>query len=30
MVPVANGFAPATWNQHVEGGAALRPKKGSH
>ena len=30
MVPVANGFAPATWNQHVEAGATLRPKKGSH
>jgi dihydropyrimidine dehydrogenase (NAD+) subunit PreA len=30
MVPVANGYAPATWNQHVEEGASLRPKKGSH
>ena len=30
MVQVANGFAPATWNQHVLEGAALRPKKGSH
>ncbi|MEQ1571260.1 MAG: NAD-dependent dihydropyrimidine dehydrogenase subunit PreA [Myxococcota bacterium] len=30
MAPVNNGYAPATWNQHVEAGAALRPKKGSH
>jgi dihydropyrimidine dehydrogenase (NAD+) subunit PreA len=30
MVQVPNGYAPATWNQHVETGAALRPKKGSH
>ena len=30
MVPVQNGFAPATWNQHVADGAALRPKKGAH
>jgi dihydropyrimidine dehydrogenase (NAD+) subunit PreA len=30
MAAVANGYAPATWNQHVEDGAALRPKKGSH
>ncbi|MEQ1500920.1 MAG: NAD-dependent dihydropyrimidine dehydrogenase subunit PreA [Myxococcota bacterium] len=30
MTPVANGFAPASWNQHVEAGSALRPKKGSH
>ena len=30
MVPVQNGFAPATWNQHVEQGLALRPKKGAH
>jgi Pyruvate/2-oxoacid:ferredoxin oxidoreductase delta subunit len=28
MEPVNNGFAPATWNQHVHDGAALRPKKG--
>ena len=30
MEPVDNGFAPATWNQHVEDGAALRPKKAAH
>lgn len=30
MEPVANGFAPATWNQHLETGAVLRHKKGSH
>ena len=30
MEPVANGFAPATWNQAVEEGKPLRPKKGSH
>jgi dihydropyrimidine dehydrogenase (NAD+) subunit PreA len=30
MVSVANGFAPATWNQHTSEGAKLRPKKGSH
>lgn len=30
MAPVENGFAPATWNQHVTAGAALRPKKGAH
>ena len=30
MEQVANGFAPATWNQHVETGAQLRPKKGAH
>ncbi len=30
MVAVDNGFAPATWNDHVESGARLRPKKGSH
>ena len=30
MAPVDNGFAPATWNDHVHEGAALRPKKGSH
>ncbi len=27
---VNNGFAPATWNQHVMDGQALRPKKGAH
>ena len=30
MVPVNNGYSPATWNEHVAGAAALRPKKGSH
>ncbi|MAG55890.1 MAG: NAD-dependent dihydropyrimidine dehydrogenase subunit PreA [Planctomycetes bacterium] len=30
MVEVDNGYAPATWNQHVGQGAPLRPKKGSH
>lgn len=30
MVEVANGFAPATWNEHINDGAAIRPKKGSH
>ena len=30
MVPVDNGFTPATWNDHVHNGKALRPKKGAH
>lgn len=30
MVQVPNGFAPATWNEHVHQGRALRPKKGAH
>jgi dihydropyrimidine dehydrogenase (NAD+) subunit PreA len=30
LEPVDNGFPPASWNQHVEDGAALRPKKGAH
>ena len=30
MVEVDNGYAPTTWNQHVQDGAALRPKKGAH
>jgi len=30
MVEVDNGFSPATWNDHVSGGAQLRPKKGAH
>ena len=30
MVEVANGFAPATWNEHITQGATLRPKKGAH
>jgi dihydropyrimidine dehydrogenase (NAD+) subunit PreA len=30
LVAVDNGFAPATWNDHVTQGAKLRPKKGAH
>ena len=30
MVQVDNGFATASWNDHVSQGAALRPKKGAH
>ncbi len=30
MEPVNNGYAPATWNQYVTEGVALRPKKGAH
>ena len=30
MVQVENGFAPATWNEHVSEGKKLRPKKGAH
>jgi dihydropyrimidine dehydrogenase (NAD+) subunit PreA len=30
MESVDNGYAPATWNQHVAEGAVLRPKKGAH
>ncbi|MCB9679159.1 MAG: NAD-dependent dihydropyrimidine dehydrogenase subunit PreA [Alphaproteobacteria bacterium] len=30
MVKVDNGYTPATWNDHVNDGAALRPKKGAH
>ncbi len=30
MEPVDNGFAPASWNDHLGQGAALRHKKGSH
>ena len=30
LVQVENGHAPATWNQHVNEGRALRPKKGAH
>jgi dihydropyrimidine dehydrogenase (NAD+) subunit PreA len=30
MVAVDNGFQPATWNQHVNERAELRPKKASH
>ena len=30
LVEVDNGFGPGSWNQHVNDGAALRPKKGAH
>ena len=30
MVEVKNDYPPATWNEHVEKGAKLRPKKGAH
>ncbi len=30
MEEANNGFAPATWNEHVEQGKPLRPKKGVH
>jgi dihydropyrimidine dehydrogenase (NAD+) subunit PreA len=30
MVQVDNGFSSATWNEHVEEGRKLRPKKGVH
>jgi dihydropyrimidine dehydrogenase (NAD+) subunit PreA len=30
MLPVTNGYQPATWNQHVQQGSPLRPKKGAH
>jgi dihydropyrimidine dehydrogenase (NAD+) subunit PreA len=30
MVEVENGYSPATWNQHVNEGKKLRPKKGAH
>jgi dihydropyrimidine dehydrogenase (NAD+) subunit PreA len=30
MEAVDNGFAPATWNEHVSEGKVLRPKKGVH
>ncbi len=30
MEEVDNGFAPATWNEHVNEGKPLRPKKGAH
>ena len=30
MVQVENGFEAATWNEHVEAGKKLRPKKGAH
>jgi dihydropyrimidine dehydrogenase (NAD+) subunit PreA len=30
MAEVDNQFAPATWNDHLNDGAPLRPKKGAH
>jgi dihydropyrimidine dehydrogenase (NAD+) subunit PreA len=30
LVRVENGHPPASWNQHVNEGRALRPKKGAH
>jgi hypothetical protein len=30
MAQVDNGFTPASWNQFVEEGRVLRPKKGAH
>ena len=30
LVAVDNGFAKASWNEHVHDGATLRPKKGAH
>ena len=30
MEAVDNGYAPATWNQHLTEGLELRPKKGAH
>jgi dihydropyrimidine dehydrogenase (NAD+) subunit PreA len=30
MVQVDNGLSPATWNEHVNEGRTLRPKKGVH
>ncbi|TNF37593.1 MAG: NAD-dependent dihydropyrimidine dehydrogenase subunit PreA [Deltaproteobacteria bacterium] len=30
MAEIDNGYAPATWNEHVWEGAKLRPKKGAH
>ena len=30
MAAVDNGYAPATWNEHMNEGKALRPKKGAH
>lgn len=30
MVEVDNGYSPTTWNQAVQEGKALRPKKGAH
>ncbi len=30
MVEVDNGYAAASWNDHISKGATLRPKKGAH
>ena len=30
MAEVENGYTPASWNQFVEEGRVLRPKKGAH
>jgi len=30
MVEVDNGWKPATWNEHIHDGAAVRPKKAAH
>ena len=30
MVEVDNGYAPTTWNEHVNFGKPIRPKKGAH
>jgi dihydropyrimidine dehydrogenase (NAD+) subunit PreA len=30
MVEVDNGFGPSSWNEHLNDGKAIRPKKGSH
>jgi dihydropyrimidine dehydrogenase (NAD+) subunit PreA len=30
MVEVDNGWDPATWNEHVNDGKEIRPKKGAH
>ncbi|MFO0963863.1 MAG: NAD-dependent dihydropyrimidine dehydrogenase subunit PreA [Phycisphaerales bacterium] len=30
MERVENGYPPASWNDHVQQGATLRPKKGAH
>ena len=30
MVEVDNGFAAASWNEHVLQGKVVRPKKGAH
>jgi len=30
MVPVENGFSETSWNEHLNEGKTIRPKKGSH